>query len=685
MLSDSKLPTSLLAQIWVLSSTPGSKTLGVEEFLTCMFLVSAATSSVPIPDSLPKELSKSIRKYMEEASSGAPTGQPMVQSSSKSNIRTNRSGSKESPSDKSSKSKSGPRTSTGPDSAPSSGKRSKKWTLLKEEKRRFLEVFAANAQDGFVNGDIAVRVFGQSGLPRTDLASIWALSDMDRDQKLSQQEFCIAMHLITRRLQGVDLPATVPSSLVISAASDPTSKKSKGLNRAGQSSNATRASPVTGGPSQRSSVVISSVPATDVQSSGDPSRPALQRSASSADHHAAVDISGPVRNPIATRTMSGFSGVGSYSTSELPDSVTGSQSGIFSHSSSSLLSTSRASPPATVAAYGVDDRIIPEYDSNVDLSKLESVTDLPTVRLLMSQLSEEVKSLGTALDKSQLQHESLNEKLASRMDQNAMSQRRRANFETILRNYNQQLEADISLYDSLKTELNEISHEIDQQQQQLNAPQYDLVQLRERRKLVHSEYARVKAESNASHEEHTRLVLEVEKLKLAGAEQASNIDINWSDHGFKEEPAVAFGDGDFVSSSSSSSLAAPSASTFAPTFSFQAGGIGTGSGTMTPTYDDFDFNDGASEAGDDVDLGWLKPDATATNNTAAAATGNADFFVSESANWADFSMQEDARQRERAATVSKTAKRPSSRKSKDGSSPSTKSAEKEKTGKKKKH
>lgn len=544
--------------------------------------------------------------------------------------------------------------------------------MSKEEKRRFSEVFAANSQDGFVSGEIAVRVFGQSGLSRPDLASIWALSDMDRDQNLSQQEFCIAMHLITRRLQGVELPATVPASLVMSASTDPKRKPS----RQGSTRSPTVVSP--GAPSHRSSMIVN-VPVTDP--SQDPSsRPALQRSSSTAEYHPPVDTNSTTRAPLP-RAMSGFTGGSTYSSSasELPHDALGSSHSSL-YSSSSFLSTSRASPPVTVAAYGVDDRIIPEYDSSIDLSKLEAVTDLPTVRLLMSQLSEEVKSLGTALDKSQLQHESLNEKLATRMDQNAMSQRRRANFETILRNYNQQLEADVSLYESLKSELGELSAEIESQQHQLNSPQFDVVQLRERRKALQAEYGRVKAESNASHEEHTRLVLEVEKLKAAGAEQASKIDVNWSDHGFKEEPALAFGDSDLVASNSSSNLAAPAGSNFAPSFSFQAGGFGTASGTMTPNIDDFDFNDGASEAGDvDVDLGWLKPEGPATS------ASTADFFASESANWANFSMQEDVRNRERAASISakSTSKKPASRKSKDAStlakSPS------EKSGKKKKH
>lgn len=684
----------MLAHIWVMAAHPDRKTLGQEEFLILMFLVYAATSDVPLPTAIPKELTKSVRKALKSESPSAKSADEQASSPSMSKARHSSGAAGAAGAESAEK----PRKANDASASPTGSKKMKKWALSKEEKKKFTEVFAMHSQEGFVNGDTAVRVFGQSGLPRGDLASIWALSDMDRDQKLSQQEFCIAMHLISRRMQGADLPPTVPASLVLSASSDLSSSKkhSKGLTRTGQSSGATRSSSgrnVNQAGSRSSMIVTTATNADDPahQNQHAQHSPGLQRSVSTLDN---TDKStSPLRQPIATRTMSGFASTQSYSASELPhySGSIGEGSSVFNHSSSSLMSASRSSPPVvSLASYGVDDKIIPEYDSSVDLAKLESVTDLPTVRMLMMQLSEEVKSLGTALDKSQLQKEALNEKLASRMDQNGMSQRRRQNFETILRNYNQQLEADIALYESLKGELGEISSEIDAQQQQLNSPQYDLVQLRERRKQLHAEYGRVKAESNASHEEHTRLVLEVEKLKLAGAEQASNIDTHWSDHGFKEEPAVAFGDGDFSASQSSISGFQPShtgvganssSGAFAPSFTFPSGGFGTGSGTMTPTIDDFDFNDGASEVGDEPDLDWLKPTANATSTP---PSGNSDFFAAESANWADFSMQEDARQRERVATVSKSTKKSTSRKAKEAPKADP-AKEKEKEKKKKKH
>ena len=46
-------------------------------------------------------------------------------------------------------------------------------------------------------GPQAFDMFTRSGLANDQLAHIWELSDMDLDSQLSQQEFLVAMHLIT--------------------------------------------------------------------------------------------------------------------------------------------------------------------------------------------------------------------------------------------------------------------------------------------------------------------------------------------------------------------------------------------------------------------------------------------------------------------------------------------------------
>lgn len=39
------------------------------------------------------------------------------------------------------------------------------------------------------------------------------LSDLDRDGKMTMQEFTVAMHLIQNKLKGIDLPSSLPNSL----------------------------------------------------------------------------------------------------------------------------------------------------------------------------------------------------------------------------------------------------------------------------------------------------------------------------------------------------------------------------------------------------------------------------------------------------------------------------------------
>lgn len=46
-------------------------------------------------------------------------------------------------------------------------------------------------------GPQAFEMFTRSGLANDQLAHIWELSDMDLDSQLSQQEFLVAMHLIS--------------------------------------------------------------------------------------------------------------------------------------------------------------------------------------------------------------------------------------------------------------------------------------------------------------------------------------------------------------------------------------------------------------------------------------------------------------------------------------------------------
>ncbi|CAM9141989.1 unnamed protein product [Choristocarpus tenellus] len=68
--------------------------------------------------------------------------------------------------------------------------------------------------DGFVTGQEAAALFSKSRLPRQQLRHVWELTDADKDNKLSLEEFCVGMHLIVCvSKKGLPMPSTLPPSL----------------------------------------------------------------------------------------------------------------------------------------------------------------------------------------------------------------------------------------------------------------------------------------------------------------------------------------------------------------------------------------------------------------------------------------------------------------------------------------
>lgn len=54
----------------------------------------------------------------------------------------------------------------------------------------------------------------KSKLPNSVLGKIWKLSDVDKDGHLDADEFALAMHLIRIKLDGHELPTSLPDHLV---------------------------------------------------------------------------------------------------------------------------------------------------------------------------------------------------------------------------------------------------------------------------------------------------------------------------------------------------------------------------------------------------------------------------------------------------------------------------------------
>ncbi|KAJ3610854.1 hypothetical protein NHX12_022944 [Muraenolepis orangiensis] len=86
------------------------------------------------------------------------------------------------------------------------------WAVPQSCRLKYRQLF--NSQDkmmsGHLTGPQARTILMQSSLPQTQLASIWNLSDIDQDGKLTAEEFILAMHLIDMAMSGLPLPPVLP-------------------------------------------------------------------------------------------------------------------------------------------------------------------------------------------------------------------------------------------------------------------------------------------------------------------------------------------------------------------------------------------------------------------------------------------------------------------------------------------
>ena len=90
------------------------------------------------------------------------------------------------------------------------------WAVTKDEKKIYDEMFKAwdGFGKGYISGNQAIEIFGQSGLEKPDLERIWTLSDPHNKGRLNLDEFAVAMHMIYRRLNGYPVPNQLPPELV---------------------------------------------------------------------------------------------------------------------------------------------------------------------------------------------------------------------------------------------------------------------------------------------------------------------------------------------------------------------------------------------------------------------------------------------------------------------------------------
>ena len=90
------------------------------------------------------------------------------------------------------------------------------WAVPHPTKLKYNKLFhdLDKARVGSLNGNQARALLMQSGLPNPLLAQIWALADIDRDGRLTSEEFVLAMHLAEMARQREPVPAVLPPELI---------------------------------------------------------------------------------------------------------------------------------------------------------------------------------------------------------------------------------------------------------------------------------------------------------------------------------------------------------------------------------------------------------------------------------------------------------------------------------------
>lgn len=90
------------------------------------------------------------------------------------------------------------------------------WNIPQASKLKYTQLF--NQVDvnrsSFLTGIQARNILLKSGLSNQQLASIWNLSDIDKDGNLTCEEFILSMHLIDMAKAGDQLPITLPLELI---------------------------------------------------------------------------------------------------------------------------------------------------------------------------------------------------------------------------------------------------------------------------------------------------------------------------------------------------------------------------------------------------------------------------------------------------------------------------------------
>uniref|UniRef100_A0A8D1CU89 Intersectin-1 n=1 Tax=Sus scrofa TaxID=9823 RepID=A0A8D1CU89_PIG len=194
----SGLPQPVLAQIWALADMNNDGRMDQVEFSIAMKLIKLKLQGYQLPSALPP-----VMKQQPVAISSAPAFAATLPKSSS----FSRSGPGSQLNTKLQKAQ-----SFDVASVPSAAE----WAVPQSSRLKYRQLFNSHdkTMSGHLTGPQARTILMQSSLPQAQLASIWNLSDIDQDGKLTAEEFILAMHLIDVAMSGQPLPPVLPPEYI---------------------------------------------------------------------------------------------------------------------------------------------------------------------------------------------------------------------------------------------------------------------------------------------------------------------------------------------------------------------------------------------------------------------------------------------------------------------------------------
>ncbi|XP_054829339.1 intersectin-1 isoform X2 [Eublepharis macularius] len=208
----SGLPQPVLAQIWALADMNNDGRMDQLEFSIAMKLIKLKLQGYQLPSALPPIMkqpplaisSASGFAAVPPLANGAPAViQPLPAFSHPATLPKSssfsRSGAGSQLNAKLQKAQSFDVAGTSP---------AAEWAVPQSSRLKYRQLFNSHdkTMSGHLTGPQARTILMQSSLPQTQLATIWNLSDIDQDGKLTAEEFILAMHLIDMAMSGQPLP-----------------------------------------------------------------------------------------------------------------------------------------------------------------------------------------------------------------------------------------------------------------------------------------------------------------------------------------------------------------------------------------------------------------------------------------------------------------------------------------------